>query len=220
MDLFAERLRELTSGARRSNMGLAALALVVVLAGGALVMNLGGSDDTDLANTDSAATSRDSVTTQDTQLPAGDQIDTESEDAAPAGEALAEAGVAEPNDTGNVPTPDTEAPSREPVETPPPTPAPTPAPAPAGGPSAEAWANLRDCEASGRYDAVNPAGPYYGAYQFNQGTWDSVAASAGRNDLVGVVPSQAAPADQDAMAYALYASRGAQPWPSCGRFLK
>ena len=36
---------------------------------------------------------------------------------------------------------------------------------------------------------------------------------------VGVDPAAAAPADQDAMARALYSERGAQPWPYCGRYL-
>ena len=44
------------------------------------------------------------------------------------------------------------------------------------------------------------------------GTWNSIAASSGRSDLVGVDPAQAAPADQDAMAQALYAQQGAAPW--------
>ena len=34
----------------------------------------------------------------------------------------------------------------------------------------------------------------------------------GTSDLVGVDPAQAAPADQDAMAQALYAQQGSAPW--------
>ena len=44
------------------------------------------------------------------------------------------------------------------------------------------------------------------------GTWNSIAASTGRGDLVGLDPAQAAPGDQDAMAQALYAQQGAAPW--------
>lgn len=86
------------------------------------------------------------------------------------------------------------------------------------GPSAEEWAALRDCESGGDYSIASSSGRYRGAYQFVQSTWDSVA---GRNDptLVGVDPADAAPADQDAMARALYHEAGAGPWPVCGRHL-
>lgn len=86
------------------------------------------------------------------------------------------------------------------------------------GPSPAQWAALRDCESGGDYTITNPSGKYRGAYQFNQSTWNSVA-ERHAPDLVGVDPATAAPADQDAMAMALYSERGAQPWPSCGRHL-
>lgn len=85
-------------------------------------------------------------------------------------------------------------------------------------PTAEDWALLRNCESSGNYAIVDASGLYHGAYQFLPSTWDGLA-SRFRPDLVGVLPSQAAPADQDAMAQQLYALEGARPWPSCGRFL-
>lgn len=85
-------------------------------------------------------------------------------------------------------------------------------------PTAQDWAALRDCESGGRYEVVDPTGLYHGAYQFLPSTWDSVA-SRSRPDLVGVLPSQAQPADQDAMALRLYELQGAQPWPNCGRHL-
>jgi hypothetical protein len=87
------------------------------------------------------------------------------------------------------------------------------------GTSASAWAALRDCESGGDYTITNPSGKYRGAYQFDRTTWDSVAS---RHDpaLVGVDPAAASPAEQDAMAYALYTERGAQPWPHCGRHLR
>jgi hypothetical protein len=44
------------------------------------------------------------------------------------------------------------------------------------------------------------------------GTWNSIAASSGRSDLVGLDPARAAPGDQDAMAAALYAQQGSAPW--------
>jgi hypothetical protein len=82
-------------------------------------------------------------------------------------------------------------------------------------PSAEALAGLRDCEASGDYTIVSYDGSYRGAYQFSQATWDSVA-SRWYRAMVGVDPAAAAPADQDAMARALYAEQGAAPWYACG----
>jgi hypothetical protein len=91
-------------------------------------------------------------------------------------------------------------------------------PVPAG-PSPEQWAALRQCESNGDYTITNPSGTYRGAYQFDRSTWNSVA---GRHDpsLVGVDPAAASPADQDAMALALYIERGARPWPHCGRHLR
>ena len=81
-----------------------------------------------------------------------------------------------------------------------------------------AWAKLRNCESGGNYSVVSSSGRYRGAYQFNQGTWDSVAATV-MPEYVGVDPAQAPPAVQDAMAKALYEQRGSRPWPHCGRFL-
>ena len=72
------------------------------------------------------------------------------------------------------------------------------------------WAALRRCESGGNY-ASNTGNGFYGAYQFDLQTWQSVGG-------VGL-PSDAPPWEQDARAKALYAARGAQPWPICGRFL-
>ncbi len=84
---------------------------------------------------------------------------------------------------------------------------------PAGTTQAQ-WDQLRQCESQGNYRAYNPAGPYLGAFQFLQSTWDSVAR---RNypRLVGVDPRNAAPADQHRMAHALYEESGWRPWPAC-----
>ena len=106
------------------------------------------------------------------------------------------------------------------------TPAPTATPLPAAtddsgsrpgrneAPSAADWAALRACESGGSY-TIDSGNGYFGAYQFSQATWDWVASMA-RPALVGVVPSDASPGGQDAMALALYGLRGAAPWPSCG----
>jgi hypothetical protein len=67
-------------------------------------------------------------------------------------------------------------------------------------------------ESNGDYTVVNPAGPWYGAYQFAQSTWNSAANHAGRLDLVGVPPNAASPSDQDDVAWALYQWQGKGPW--------
>jgi len=74
------------------------------------------------------------------------------------------------------------------------------------GDFAAALAKLRSCE--GGYNSWNPAGPYYGAYQFNRSTWNSVADPAKYGN--------ATPAEQDEAARKLYLRRGWQPWPNCG----
>ena len=74
------------------------------------------------------------------------------------------------------------------------------------GDFAAALAKLRSCE--GGYNSWNPAGPYYGAYQFDRRTWGTVADPAKYGS--------ATPAEQDEAAYRLYLRRGWQPWPVCG----
>ncbi|MGQ0626373.1 MAG: ubiquitin-like domain-containing protein [Sporichthyaceae bacterium] len=73
------------------------------------------------------------------------------------------------------------------------------------------WAALAQCESGGNPRAFNPAGPYYGLYQFNTGTWRSVGGSG--------LPSNASPREQTYRAQLLYKSRGSSPWPVCGRRL-
>jgi hypothetical protein len=71
---------------------------------------------------------------------------------------------------------------------------------------------VRARESSGNYAAVNPAGPYLGAYQFLQSTWNAAANHARRSELVGVPPNTASAYDQDDMAWTLYQWQGAGPW--------
>lgn len=62
------------------------------------------------------------------------------------------------------------------------------------------------CESGGDYGAVNPAG-YYGAYQFDQSTWDAYAPEG----YAGTNPAAAPPEVQDAAA----ANVDYDAWPSC-----
>ena len=63
------------------------------------------------------------------------------------------------------------------------------------------------CESGGNYRTDTGNG-FYGAYQFNQGTWESVGGSGN--------PADAPRAEQDKRAAKLYAREGASPWPVCG----
>ena len=78
-------------------------------------------------------------------------------------------------------------------------------------PTPAQWAALRNCESTNNY-LVNTGNGYYGAYQFDQSTWESVGGT-GR-------PHWAAPVVQDARARLLSARRGWFPWPICGRHLR
>lgn len=84
--------------------------------------------------------------------------------------------------------------------------------APAGGPTEEQWARLRQCEATGNYQAVSKSGKYRGAYQFDMQTWATMGPAGD--------PAAASPAEQDRRAKLLYASRGWRPWPHCGKHLR
>lgn len=124
------------------------------------------------------------------------------------------------------PEPDPEpAPEPEPTPEPQPDAVPDPpasvdgrVPPPAGGPSAAQWDALRRCESTHDYAAISRSGLYRGAYQFSQQTWDWVA-GIHYPFLVGIDPAVAAPGWQDVMAYTLYAMRGWDQWPICGRYL-
>ncbi len=69
------------------------------------------------------------------------------------------------------------------------------------------WARLAQCESGGNPTAVNPAGPYYGLYQFTASTWASVGGSG--------LPHQASPAEQTKRAQILQARSGWGQWPAC-----
>jgi len=71
-------------------------------------------------------------------------------------------------------------------------------------PSAAVWDRLRSCESSGNYQSVDSNAAHFGAYQFDQSTWDSVGGK-GR-------PDNATAAEQDYRALYLYRMRGWQPW--------
>ena len=98
-----------------------------------------------------------------------------------------------------------------------PPPPPTAAPAPSSGPANAFLACVVQRESRGNYQAVNPSSGAGGAYQFLQSTWNNTVRHAGRHDLVGVHPSNASPADQDAMALHLLNWYGPSPWagPGC-----
>ena len=85
------------------------------------------------------------------------------------------------------------------------------APSGGGGGGGQNWSALARCESSGNPNAVDASGNYGGLYQFDTRTWHSVGGS-GR-------PQDASAAEQTARAKKLYASRGASPWPVCGRKL-
>jgi resuscitation-promoting factor RpfB len=70
------------------------------------------------------------------------------------------------------------------------------------------WAALAQCESGGNPDAVNPAGPYYGLYQFSLSTWQSVGGSG--------VPTDSSGSEQTYRAQLLYKRSGAGQWPVCG----
>jgi len=76
---------------------------------------------------------------------------------------------------------------------------------------AEAFAQLRQCEATSNYQAVDPTGTYYGAYQFSVSTWNGYVSAQWQN----VLPNQAPSSVQDLAALKLYQARGWQPWPAC-----
>jgi peptidoglycan hydrolase-like protein with peptidoglycan-binding domain len=74
-------------------------------------------------------------------------------------------------------------------------------------PSSSSWNRLRNCESSNDY-SINTGNGYYGAYQFNLSTWQSVGGQG--------YPNHASRSEQDARALILYRERGWQPWTCAG----
>lgn len=75
---------------------------------------------------------------------------------------------------------------------------------------------LRQCESTNNYE-VNTGNGFFGAVQWLRGTWNSAAAGAGRDDLVGIRPDLVEPADQDAVTkYWWSVSDYRGQWPVCG----
>jgi Transglycosylase-like domain len=162
--------------------------------------------DTRQAQADALNELRDQGTAIDAKLAQAEQ----QEQAAQAVAALA-APTTTSGPRGNASTPST-------TTTTPPPPAPTPPPDYSGTPGVSPHHDdpflscVRQRESGGNYGAVNPAGPYLGAYQFLQATWNVTASHAGRSDLVGVPANVASPYDQDEMAWTLYQWQGTGPW--------
>lgn len=69
---------------------------------------------------------------------------------------------------------------------------------------------LRGCESGGNYRA-NTGNGFYGAYQFDYGTWRGLGYAG--------VASDAPPWKQDEAVVRLHAQRGWEPWPACSRAL-
>jgi resuscitation-promoting factor RpfA len=85
----------------------------------------------------------------------------------------------------------------------------TAAPATAAS-SDDPWYRLRMCESGGNY-GINTGNGYYGAYQFDAGTWHAYGGKG--------LPHQNSKAEQDRIAKRLYNARGWSPWPACSRKL-
>jgi hypothetical protein len=175
--------------------------------------------DTRAAQADALGQLRDEGAAIDAKLAQAVQRDQEAQ--AQAAAAALAAAPATTTTTSGAPAAAAAAPSTTTTITPPPAPAPSaPAPPPsyAGNPGVSPHhddpflACVRQRESGGNYGAVNPAGPYLGAYQFLQSTWNVTASHAGRADLVGVPPNVASPYDQDEIAWALYQWQGPGPW--------
>lgn len=104
-----------------------------------------------------------------------------------------------PDDPNGCPPPEPE-PAAEPSVTT------TDAPAPVPAPASSADTATTQCESGGDYTTDTGNG-YYGAYQFDQSTWDAYAPAG----YAGTNPATAPPAVQDAAAAAV----PYDAWPNC-----
>jgi Transglycosylase-like domain/Putative peptidoglycan binding domain len=77
-----------------------------------------------------------------------------------------------------------------------------------GGAPAGALERIARCESGGDPTAVSGSGRYRGKYQFDRETWRALG---GAGD-----PAGAPEGEQDRLAAALLAERGASSWPTCG----
>ncbi len=73
------------------------------------------------------------------------------------------------------------------------------------------FAALADCESGGDATSRSADGLYYGLYQFDLSTWDSVGGSG--------LPSDASASEQTYRAQELYDRVGRSAWPVCGQYL-
>ena len=73
--------------------------------------------------------------------------------------------------------------------------------------AASGWSSVAQCESGGN-PSTNTGNGYYGLYQFDQQTWQSLGYSGTANQHSAAVQTQA--------AERLYAQRGHKPWPRCG----
>jgi len=74
---------------------------------------------------------------------------------------------------------------------------------------------IRECESHNDYSIISDNGLYFGAYQFDQATWDYWAAYSGFFEYIGVRPNEVPPYIQDIVAFNLYLNKGGTPWPVC-----
>src|SRR5664279_26589 len=79
-----------------------------------------------------------------------------------------------------------------------------------GTSNASGWNSVAACESGGNA-TTNTGNGYYGLYQFDQQTWQSLGHSG--------TADQYSAAQQTAAAERLYAQRGSSPWPVCGHGL-
>jgi len=98
----------------------------------------------------------------------------------------------------------------EPAPTAPPS-NPPPAPTPVQGDPFDA---IAQCESGMNTQAYNPAGPWMGAFQFSQPTWDQYAPEWRGRDPRGFSYGQ-----QKSIAQRLQAARGWGSWPHCAQQL-
>lgn len=69
-----------------------------------------------------------------------------------------------------------------------------------------------ESDSAGGYHAYNSAGPWLGAYQFLQSTWDSTAHHAELHQFAGANILETPGFVQDIMALVLYKWQGKGPW--------